>query len=104
MYHVKAMKIEITMKKAQSIEWQSLERPTEPSSEAKADAKSYPSSSRVKHDWVALDKAITEELEDEKESIDAFFKKIYSSANEESQRAMMKSFVKTCYFYCLSFL
>ena len=89
------------MRKATPIEWKSLEVVVEPvPSQAPL---SYPSSAKQKHNWDALDKEASEALSKEKESIDAFFQKIYANANEDTKRAMMKSFV-LLYSIALSYL
>ena len=44
-------------------------------------------------DWSKIEKELLAEEEDEsKQSVDEFFKKIYSNATDEQRRAMMKSF------------
>ncbi|KAH7135124.1 SGS domain-containing protein [Dendryphion nanum] len=119
-FQIKATKIDVTLKKAQpGIKWHALEgtRDTSASSDEKptiprhilstTDAPpAYPTSSRKgAKDWdkVAEDlskkKVKTEDGEDDEGGIDdegdetsAFFKKLYSGATPEQQRAMMKSY------------
>jgi suppressor of G2 allele of SKP1 len=44
-------------------------------------------------DWSKIEKELLADEEDEsKQSVDDFFKKIYSNATDEQKRAMMKSF------------
>lgn len=56
----------------------------------------YPTSSKKKKDWGALDKEIEKELADEKPEGDAalngLFKQIYARSDEDTRRAMMKSY------------
>jgi hypothetical protein len=56
----------------------------------------YPTSSQKKKDWGALEKEVVKETESEKPSGDAalnkLFQDIYSKADEDTRRAMVKSF------------
>ena len=56
----------------------------------------YPSSSKKKRDWNALDKEIESELANDKPEGDAalngLFKQIYDRSDEETKRAMIKSY------------
>lgn len=88
-WHLGAIKTEITLVKARSQPWTSLEKSAAPSEDYKIE---YPSSSRVKHDWNEVERS-PEATEESKDSIDAFFKKLYADASEDTRRAMMKSFV-----------
>lgn len=64
-------------------------------SAASAD-KSYPTSSSKKKDWNAVEREINAEEESEKpqgeEALFKLFRSIYSNANEDTKRAMVKSF------------
>jgi suppressor of G2 allele of SKP1 len=57
---------------------------------------SYPSSSKVKKDWDNIDKEISKELDKEdakgNDAMMKLFKQIYENGNEETRRAMVKSF------------
>ena len=55
---------------------------------------SYPSSSRYKKDWNKIDKELEEELSNDKEedALNKVFKEIYKNADENTRRAMTKSF------------
>eukprot|EP01016_Furgasonia_blochmanni_P035350 TRINITY_DN3906_c0_g1_i9.p1 TRINITY_DN3906_c0_g1~~TRINITY_DN3906_c0_g1_i9.p1 ORF type:complete len:383 (+),score=101.66 TRINITY_DN3906_c0_g1_i9:65-1213(+) len=59
-------------------------------------APSYPSSSRVKKDWSKIDKEIEADMKKNKEydedPMNAVFKEIYASSDENTRRAMIKSF------------
>lgn len=58
-------------------------------------APSYPTSSKTgPKNWDKLAESDGEE-EEEKQDVDHFFKKLYSTATEEQRRAMMKSFVES---------
>jgi suppressor of G2 allele of SKP1 len=69
----------------------------------KHDAPHGPYSSR--RDWNAIDKSITQELDAEKpegdEALNTLFQQIYSNANEDTRRAMVKS-MQTSGGTCLS--
>ena len=57
---------------------------------------SYPTSSKNKKNWDQLDKEITKEMSLEKPEGDAalntLFKQIYERSDEETRRAMIKSY------------
>jgi len=57
---------------------------------------SYPSSSKVQKDWDNIDKEISRELDKEdvkgNDAMMKLFKQIYENGNEETRRAMVKSF------------
>ena len=65
---------------------------------------SYPTSSRNKHDWDAVAKAVKDEEEKPADpnnkdpnaggdrELNALFQKIYSGASDEQRKAMMKSY------------
>jgi len=89
-YEVKPNKVEVTLKKAEELNWSTLEPQTQESKP------SYPSSSRKKKDWSQIDKEIDQELKKEKpegeEALQELFKQIYANADEETRRAMIKSY------------
>ncbi|SCU85511.1 LAME_0D01640g1_1 [Lachancea meyersii CBS 8951] len=93
-------KIEITLTKKQKIQWKRLDDPAESSrsstpsqapSAAEGNVHTYPTSSRKTIDWSKIDVD-----EDEKnQSADAFFQQLYSRADPDTQRAMMKSMIES---------
>ena len=101
-YEVLKTKIEITMIKADiHIAWASLEKSSKiaapnystPGTTAPAQ---YPTSTKNKKDWSKVDSEITElekkgELDDG-DPLNSFFKKIFAGGDEDTRRAMMKSF------------
>jgi tetratricopeptide (TPR) repeat protein len=58
----------------------------------------YPSSSKVKRDWSKIDKEIDQDMKKNKDDyvdedpLNKFFKEIYSNADENTRKAMVKSF------------
>nr|GEU83192.1 hypothetical protein [Tanacetum cinerariifolium] len=103
-YVVLSTKIEIRLAKVEHIHWTSLEfvkdnvvvRSSNVSSGTQRP--SYPSSKPTK-DWDKLEALVKKEEKDEKLDGDAalnkFFRDIYSDADEDTRRAMSKSFVES---------
>ena len=103
-YTCSAKRIDIKCKKAaEDLNWRVLESSSAtggataiPAQAASGPKPSYPSSSKVKRDWGALDREIENELKDDKPEGDAalngLFKQIYGGASEETRRAMVKSY------------
>ncbi|CAI8593711.1 unnamed protein product [Vicia faba] len=106
-YEVMSTKIEIRLVKAESIHWKSLEFTTETAVAPRAIASSvtgtqrptYPSSKPKRVDWDKLEAQVKKEEKDENLDGDAalnkFFREIYSDADEDTRRAMKKSFVES---------
>ncbi|CCD26242.1 co-chaperone SGT1 NDAI_0H00680 [Naumovozyma dairenensis CBS 421] len=105
-------KMEFTFTKVDAVQWKTLESAgnddkqeikqfeSTPSTGSSTNL-SYPSSSRKQTDWSKLtldnnDAAYGDNDDDEEgDSADAFFKKLYAGADPETQRAMMKSFIES---------
>lgn len=98
-----AKRIDIKLKKvSEDLNWRVLEGGSPggvssiPVTVANGPAPSYPSSSKVKRDWDAIDKEIERETENEKPEGDAalngLFKQIYGRSDEATKRAMIKSY------------
>jgi suppressor of G2 allele of SKP1 len=90
---VSKVKVEISLvKKSVGVQWKDLEYTQVLQEEAAA----YPSSSKVKKDWSQIDRDIDSELKSEKpqgdEALNKLFKEIYEKADDETRRAMNKSF------------
>ncbi|CAN1751456.1 Protein SGT1 homolog A [Linum perenne] len=104
-YIVLSTKVEIRLAKAEPIHWTSLEyqetsvvRRVDTSSEV-VKRPAYPSSKLTKVDWDKLEAQVKQEEKDEKLDGDAglnkFFREIYKDADEDTRRAMQKSFVES---------
>ncbi|KAI4347603.1 hypothetical protein L6164_008404 [Bauhinia variegata] len=106
-YEVLSTKIEIRLPKAEPIHWTSLEYSKEGavpqrinvSSVASSQRPAYPSSKPTRVDWDKLEAQVKKEEKEEKLDGDAalnkFFRDIYQDADEETRRAMRKSFVES---------
>ncbi|KAJ3357175.1 Cochaperone protein [Allomyces javanicus] len=101
-YEVLSTKIEITLHKVeQGLKWAVLEgEDTAPATTLAAAAEvkaalSYPSSSRHgPKDWDKLGKEAAKE-EDKPDALNALFQQIFAGANEETKRAMIKSYTES---------
>ncbi|CAN0902868.1 Protein SGT1 homolog [Linum grandiflorum] len=104
-YSVLSTKVEIRLAKAEPIHWTSLEykdtavvRRVDTSSEVPK-RPAYPSSKVAKVDWDKLEAQVKKEEKEEKLDGDAglnkFFREIYKDADEDTRRAMQKSFVES---------
>ncbi|URE20535.1 suppressor of G2 allele of SKP1 [Musa troglodytarum] len=104
-YQVLSTKVEIRLSKAETITWTSLEYSGKAAPQkintflaTKPQRPSYPSS-KSKVDWDKLEAEVKKEEKDEKLDGDAalnkFFQDIYKDADEDTRRAMSKSFVES---------
>ncbi|KAH9611879.1 hypothetical protein KSS87_003718 [Heliosperma pusillum] len=103
-HDVLSTKIEIRLAKAEAIQWTSLEFTKDVAVVQKVNVSapvqrpSYPSS-KHKVDWDKLEAQMKKEEKDEKLDGDAalnkFFQDIYKDADEDTRRAMQKSFVES---------
>nr|KYP38854.1 Suppressor of G2 allele of SKP1 isogeny [Cajanus cajan] len=105
-YEVLSTKIEIRLVKAEPIHWASLEFTRDitvaprvnVSSVTGSQRPSYPSSKPAR-DWDKIEAEVKKEEKDEKLDGDAalnkFFREIYQDADEDTRRAMKKSFVES---------
>lgn len=104
-YEVMSTKIEIRLAKAEPIQWTSLEYTKNVAVAPKinvsspAQRPSYPSSKNRGTDWDKLEAQVKKEEKEEKLDGDAalnkFFQDIYRDADEDTRRAMQKSFVES---------
>lgn len=91
-YRVYATKVEVTLSKQTPGKWASLEGDgTSDSAPAQASSGglAYPSSAKKAVDWSNFNVK-----DDEEESVD-FFAKLYKDVDEDTRRAMMKSYVES---------
>lgn len=102
-FSVGKVKTEVKLKKKNAVRWETLEevKDTVVTTRAWADTSkvnkaSYPSSSKKKKDWDKLTQEVKKEEEEEKPEGDAslnkLFQDIYGKADEDTRRAMNKSF------------
>ncbi|GER49791.1 SGT1 [Striga asiatica] len=104
-YEVMSTKIEIRLAKADSVHWTSLEYQRDAAVPQKANVSSgnqkpaYPSSKPKRVDWDKLEAQVKKEEKEEKLDGDAalnkFFREIYKDADEDTRRAMSKSFIES---------
>lgn len=105
-YEVMSTKIEIRLAKAETIQWTSLEYTKNTAvpqkinvSSAVAERPSYPSSKHRGVDWDKLEAEVKKEEKEEKldgeAALNKFFQEIYRDADEDTRRAMQKSFVES---------
>ncbi|KAG7195769.1 uncharacterized protein KQ657_002154 [Scheffersomyces spartinae] len=104
-YTVYSTKIEITLVKQSRGKWNSLEgaknnnqvliTPTEPAvtQTQAASSLAYPSSSKKKIDWANFN--VDDEEEEAAGGDNAFFQRLYDSVDDDTRRAMMKSYVES---------
>lgn len=90
------MKIEVSLqKKDPGVHWGSLEKQAPVTADEPA-LPAYPTSNKAKRDWGQIDRDIENDLKNEKpegdEALNKLFKEIYERADEETRRAMNKSF------------
>lgn len=102
---VSAKKIELKLKKAiENVNWMGVEKGGEakllatatPITTGSVQPPSYPTSSKNKKNWDSINKEITkQESQDKPEgdsALNALFKQIYERADENTRRAMIKSY------------
>ncbi|CEM12117.1 unnamed protein product [Vitrella brassicaformis CCMP3155] len=91
---VSPLKVELKMKKkTYGAVWPTLEKAAE---NKKGEARQYPSSRAQKKDWEQIDKELEDELKAERPegeaALNALFREIYAKGDEDTRRAMVKSF------------
>lgn len=90
-YSVKPNKVEVILKKIEPSIWNTLEPSKLPDSKP-----TYPSSSKKAKDWDKLNREFDEELKKDKPegeaALNELFKQIYENSDEDTRRAMIKSY------------
>ncbi|KAI9291091.1 SGS-domain-containing protein [Neoconidiobolus thromboides FSU 785] len=99
-FEVLSTKIEITLKKVNfGLKWSALEASEETLvKKATTDAPRYPSSSKNAKNWDQLATKIEKELAEEEkdhENVNAAFQQIYANADDDTRKAMMKSYIES---------
>uniref|UniRef100_A0A7S0F9Y8 Uncharacterized protein n=1 Tax=Pyrodinium bahamense TaxID=73915 RepID=A0A7S0F9Y8_9DINO len=94
-YEVSKVKVELSLvKKNAGCQWRDLEKCQE--IVYTPDQPAYPTSNKQKRDWSQIDRDIDSELKNEKpagdEALNKLFKEIYDRADDDTRRAMNKSF------------
>lgn len=88
---VKPNKVELVLKKSSPAIWHTLEP-----AKVEVSKPSYPSSSKKAKNWDKLNKEFDEELKKDKPegeaALNELFKQIYENADEDTRRAMIKSY------------
>ena len=99
LHNVYSTKMELTLRKKQTGKWSSLERlddfgtSTPRESNSEATKLSYPTSSRKPIDWSSIN--LEDEENGKEKSENDFFAQIYSNTDDDTRRAMMKSYVQS---------
>jgi len=93
---VSKVKVEVTLqKKKAGCDWKDLEAQSTVATIA-PEQPSYPTSNKQKRDWSQIEQDIDSQLKNEKpqgdEALNTLFKQIYDRADDETRRAMNKSF------------
>jgi len=93
---ISKVKVELHLaKKSSGSLWRNLERQAEVLT-VTSDQPSYPTSNKQKRDWSQIDRTMDEELKNDKaggdEALNKLFRDIYDRADDETRRAMNKSF------------
>lgn len=99
-YKVYSTKLEITLKKKEAHKWPGLEQEAVAEKEVEKEASgsgegsgiAYPTSSRKKVNWNNFK---VDDDDKEEGDTNAFFQKIFKDVDEDSRRAMMKSYVQS---------
>jgi len=93
---VSKVKVEVVLeKKIKQTKWRDLERKEE-ILEIPPDQPEYPTSNKSKRNWNQIDRELEEEMKNEKpdgdQALNKLFQQIYERADEDTRRAMNKSF------------
>jgi len=106
--NVLGTKIEFKLKKKTEVQWEGLEKQAgidKLAAMAADDSSSRPSAYSSKKDWDSIDSAAKKEADEDKPegeaALNKLFQDIYANANDDTKRAMMKSF-QTSGGTCLS--
>lgn len=92
LYRVLSTKLEITLAKTLAEHWPALDRPDD-EAPAQAAVPAYPTSAKKKTNWNLLQ--IDDDGEEQDSDPNAFFQKLYKDCDEDTRRAMMKSYIQS---------
>ncbi len=92
-FNVFGTKIELILKKTERINWTTLKSNAVKDTNSGPDVKTYPSTS--KKDWNKIASQYNDEIKEDNQSSMDFFKEVYADADDDTKRAMMKSYVES---------
>lgn len=93
-YTIFGTKIELVLEKKEKGLWKSLQGAEQAAKDEAEKVLSYPSSATKKIDWALVDKEYKNLEEDEEDDM-KLFKEIYKGADDDTRRAMMKSYIES---------
>jgi len=94
-------KVEIKMVKDKQCKWLALEKTADPIATLTWDTSTpsgkpeYPSSSKIKKNWDAIDKSVEEDKPEGDAALNKLFQDIFARGSDEQKRAMEKSYVES---------
>merc|ERR1712137_2987 len=93
---VSKVKVEVILAKKNLVQWRDLEKRDDAIPDVSPSQPAYPTSAKQKRDWGQIDSEMERELKAQKpegeEALNTLFREIYGKADDETRRAMNKSF------------